>query len=188
MENAYEEIYLETAERMEKPLSVLAGDLRGIRTGRATPALVEGIRVEYYGAPTPLQQIAGISIPEPRLIVVKPYDPSAAKEIERAILKSDLGVTPTNDGKLIRLSLPPLSEEQRKKLAGRVKEMAEQTRVALRNVRRDGLKRVDAAEEDSSLTEDDAKKLRDEIQEMIRDHEAKVDDLLARKTKEILEV
>ncbi|MGH7151900.1 MAG: ribosome recycling factor [Planctomycetota bacterium] len=188
MENAREEIYLETADRMDKAVEVLAGDLRGIRTGRASPALVEGIRVEYYGAPTPLNQIASVSIPEPRLIVIKPYDPGALKDIEKAILKSDLGVTPANDGKLLRLALPPLSEEQRKKLAARCKEIAEQSRVSLRNVRREGLKRVDAGEKTGSLTEDDAKGARDEIQELIKEHEARIDDLLGRKTKEILEV
>ncbi|HET6203365.1 MAG TPA: ribosome recycling factor [Planctomycetota bacterium] len=188
MENPREEIYLETAERMEKAVEILAGDLRGIRTGRASPALVEGIRVDYYGAPTPLHQIASVSIPEPRLIVIKPYDPSALKEIEKSILKSELGVTPANDGKLLRLALPPLSEEQRKKLAARCKEIAEQVRVSLRNVRREGLKRVDAAEKDRALTEDDAKGLRDEIQELIKEHEAKVEEVLSRKTKEILEV
>ncbi len=188
MENAREEIYLETADRMDKAVEILAGEFRGIRTGRASPALVEGIRVEYYGAPTPLNQIAAVSIPEPRLIVIKPYDPGALRDIEKAILKSELGVTPANDGKLLRLALPPLSEEQRKKLAARCKEIAEQARVSLRNVRREGLKRVDASEKAGSLTEDDAKGARDEIQELIKEHEAKVDDLLGRKSKEILEV
>jgi len=187
MENPYEEILLEAEDRMEKGVAVLEGDLRGIRTGRASPALVEGIRVEYYGTPTPLQQLASISVPEARLLVVRPFDPTALKEIERALQKSDLGVSPSNDGKVIRLALPPLSEEQRKKLAARVKDVAEQTRVALRNIRRDVLKQVDASEEKSALTEDDARKLRDDVQETIKRFEGKVTEILDRKTKEILE-
>jgi ribosome recycling factor len=187
MANSYEETLLEAEDRMEKAVHVLEGDLRGIRTGRASPALVEGIRVEYYGTPTPLQQLAAISVPEPRLLVVRPFDPTSLKEIERALQKSDLGVAPSNDGKVIRLALPPLSEEQRRKLAARVKDVAEQTRVALRNVRRDALKQTDAAEDKRDLTEDEARKLRDEIQETIKRFEGRVSEVLDRKTKEILE-
>ncbi len=175
--------------RMEKALEVLLEDFRAIRTGRATPALVEGIRVDYYGSPTPLNQIAQISVPEPRGIVIKPFDPGSIGEIEKAILKSDLGITPQNDGKLIRLNFPPLSEEQRKKLAARVKEMAEAAKVSLRNVRRDLNKSADAAEKDKEvpLTEDQARKLRDDIQEMLKKYEKKIEEAAKKKQAEILE-
>ena len=133
-------------ESMAKALQHLTDQLRTIRTGRASPALVDTIKVEYYGTLTPLNQIAHISVPEPRQLVVKPFDVTALKEIERAINKSELGLTPQNDGKLVRLTMPPLSEEQRKKLVGKIKEISEQTRVALRNLRRDSNKHFDDAE------------------------------------------
>ena len=175
-------------DRMGKALSHLRDDLKGIRSGRATPALVENIRVDYYGSPTPLLQLAQISIPEPRQIAVKPFDVSAIGEIERAILKSDLGLSPNSDGKLIRLTLPPLSEEQRKKLATRVKDLGEQARVALRNVRRDGNKQIEQAKKDGGLSEDQARDLTEEVQEHLKKHEKEVDDILSAKTDEIMTV
>ena len=184
----YDEILLDAEERMDKALDHLHDGLRGIRTGRASPGLVEGIRVEYYGSPTPLKQIANIGIPEPRLIMIKPFDPSSLKEIEKAILKSDLGIAPANDGKIIRLAVPPLSHDRRKQLAALVKERAEECRVSMRNVRRDANKSADGAEADGNLSEDDLKRLRDEIQELIKRFEAKVDEELERKTSEIMEI
>jgi len=177
-------------ERMGRSIEVMKDELRAIRTGRATPALIEGVQVDYYGSPTPLQQLAQISVPEPRGMVVKPYDTGSIGEIEKAILKSDLGITPQNDGKLIRLTFPPLSEEQRGKLAGRVKSIAEQTRVSLRNIRRDLNKTVDGEEKDkeSTLSEDQARDLREQIQELLKEQEAQVTDLADRKEKEILEI
>ena len=184
----YDDILLDTEDKMEKAVAHLVGELNHIRTGRASAGLVDGVRVDYYGEPTPLKSLATISVPEPRLIVIKPFDPGSLKEIERAIQKSDLGVTPASDGKLVRLALPPLSEEQRKKLAARCKEMAEAARVSIRNVRRDSNKASDGALADGALTEDQEKKLKDEIQALTKQYEGKVDEALAKKTKEILEV
>ncbi|MHC4814987.1 MAG: ribosome recycling factor [Planctomycetota bacterium] len=139
---------------MEKAIHHLTDQLRTIRTGRASPALVDTIKADYYGTPTPLNQLAHISVPEPRQLVVKPFDQNALKEIEKAILTSDLGLTPSSDGKLLRLVLPPLSEEQRRKISGKVKEITEASRVVLRNARRDANKASDAAKKAGSLSED----------------------------------
>jgi ribosome recycling factor len=184
----YDEILLDAEERMEKAVDHLRDVLRGIRTGRASPGLVDGLRVEYYGSPTPLKQIANIAIPEPRMIMIKPFDPGSVKDIEKAIQKSDLGISPSSDGKILRLQIPPLSEDRRKQLASLVKERAEEARVSMRNVRRDANKSADAAEKDSTLTEDEARKLRDEIQELIKTYEEKVDAELKKKTEEILTI
>lgn len=184
----YDDILLETEDKMEKAVAHLVTDFNHIRTGRATPGLVDGVRVDYYGAPTPLKQLATISIPEPRLIVIKAFDPGSLKEIERAIQKSDLGVTPMSDGKLIRLNLPPLSEEQRKRLAARCKELAEATRVSIRNIRRDSNKAADGGKADGALTEDETTRLKDAIQDLTKTYEGNVDAALERKTKEIMEV
>jgi ribosome recycling factor len=173
---------------MEKAVTHVATEFNHIRTGRATPGLVDGIRVDYYGTPTPLKSLATISVPEPRLIVIKPFDPGSLKEIEKAIQKSELGVTPASDGKLVRLNLPSLSEEQRRKLAARCKELAEAARVSIRNIRRDSNKAADGAMADGAITEDQDVKLREEIQNLTKQYEGKIDDVLARKTKEIMEV
>ncbi len=188
MDPSVDDILLETEEKMDQAITHLSNDLKGIRTGRATPALVEGVRVEYYGALTPLNQLAQIAIPEPRLIVIKPFDKSALSEIERAILKSDIGITPQSDGKVVRLAVPPLSEERRHKLVAQVKDQAEQCRVAIRNIRRDVNKHVDGLEKKSALTEDDADRLREDIQEKTKEYEAKVDETLDKKSKEILQI
>ena len=137
-----DDILLEAEEKMEKAVEVFREDMKGVRAGRATPGLVENLRVEYYGTPTPLRQIANIAAPEPRLLVVKPFDPGSVKDIEKAFLQSDLGLNPNSDGKLIRLAIPPLSEEQRKKLAAHVRERAEAAKVAIRNIRREANKDV----------------------------------------------
>lgn len=170
--------------KMKAGLDHLAGEFRGLRSGRATPALVENIRVDYYGSATPLAQLAQIQIPEPRQIAIKPYDAGALREIEKAIQASNLGINPQNDGKIIRLTLPMLSEEQRKKLVGRLKEMAEQTKVGLRNTRRDANKHLDDAKE---LTEDQVKSAKEAVQNLLKTHETDVDKALAAKTKEIME-
>jgi ribosome recycling factor len=183
-----DDILLDVEERMDKAVRHLEEELRKIRSGRATPGLVENIRVEYYGAPTPLNQLATISIPEPRLIVIKPFDKSCLGDIEKSVLKSDIGLTPNNDGKLIRLTVPPLSEERRKQLVQQVKKMAEAQRVAVRNVRRDVNKEVEGHQKKSHFTEDERDKLLDQIQESTKEHEKKIDDLVDRKSKEILEV
>jgi ribosome recycling factor len=184
----YDDILLETEERMEKAVDHLLAQFRGIRSGRATPGLVENIRVEYYGSMQPLKAVASIAIPEPRLMVIKPFDGSATKAIERAIVASDIGITPQSDGKLIRLPIPPLSEERRRQLGGLVKEKGEETKVAIRNVRRDSNKLADQGEKDGDLTEDDHAKLKEEIQGLTKQYEEKVEESLKRKTSEIMEI
>ena len=183
-----DDILLDSEERMEKAIEVFEHSLRGIRSGRASRALVETVRVDYYGALTPLQQLANIGIPEPQLIVIRPFDPSSIGAIEKAILKSDIGITPSNDGKLVRLAVPPLSEERRKQLASQVRKMGEETKVSLRNIRRDGNKQADREQADSLLSEDDAHKTKDEIQDLIKQYEKKVDEHVAGKSDEIMTI
>jgi len=183
-----DEISFEAEEKMERTVDVLKAEFKGIRTGRASPALVEHIKVQYYGAPTPLRQIANISTPDPQLISIRPYAPSALKDIEKAILASELGITPSNDGKAIRLGIPPLSEERRKQLCHHVKRMAEEAKVSIRNVRRDANKHVDKEEDDSVLSEDDAKRAKKEIQDLTDKYEGLVEEALERKTQEIMTV
>ncbi|MCA8964148.1 MAG: ribosome recycling factor [Planctomycetes bacterium] len=179
----------ELKNKTDKTVQHLREQLGTIRTGRASPTLVDTIRVDYYGSPTPLAQVAHISVPEPRQLMIKPFDgsPPVMKEIERAILKSDLGLNPQSDGKVLRLSMPPLSGEQRGKLAAKVKDIVEQNRVALRNERRDTLKHVDQAKKDGALTEDQGKKAHDAIDKELKAVEHKMDEILKAKTKEIME-
>ena len=179
----YDTIVLETEERMEKALEVLKDKYRGMRTGRANAGLVDGIRVEYYGSPTPLKQLANVSAPEADLLVIKPFDPSALGNIEKAILKSDVGIHPMNDGKVIRLQIPPLSQERRKQLAARAKEIAEEARIAIRNIRRDANKSADSI--GKTMSEDDLKRLKDEVQELTKSYEGKVDEAVEAKTVEL---
>ncbi|MFQ5844578.1 MAG: ribosome recycling factor [Planctomycetota bacterium] len=183
-----ETILLEAEERMEKAVEHLAQELRGIRSGRATPGLVDHIRVEAYGTTSPLRQLAQVSIPEPRQILVKPYDPSTVKDIARAIQASDVGINPSVDGKIIRLVLPALSEERRKQLASQVREKAEGAKVSLRNVRREANKEVEAAQRSGELTEDRAHDLKEEIQKLTKAHEEKVERTLQQKVQELMEV
>src|SRR5207245_2783082 len=150
-----EEILFDAEERMEKAVNVLRDELRGLRTGRATPALVDTIRVEYYGSPTPLKQLAQISTPDPQQILIKPYDQSSLKDVEKAIRASDLGMTPNSDGKIIRLIVPPMSGEQRQKMVARIKKSAEDAKVACRNIRRDANKHFDEAEHAKEVNEDE---------------------------------
>ena len=187
MDETSQMILAELGDKVEKSIQHLTDQLRTIRTGRAAPALVESIKVDYYGTPTPIQQLAHISVPEPRQLMLKPFDVSVLGEIEKAILQSDLGLSPNSDGKLLRLSLPPLSEEQRKKLAAQVKKMAEESRVALRNERRDANKHADQAKKDGDLTEDLNRDLHESIQDALKKGESRIDDILEKKTKEIME-
>lgn len=182
-----DEILLDAEDRMDKAVDNLNDRLKGIRTGRASPGLVEGIRIDYYGSPTPLKQLANVSVPEPRLLVIKPFDPGVLKDIEVAIQKSDLGINPSSDGKILRLQIPPLSQERRQRLVSQVKEYAEEGKVAVRNIRRDANKSSDASKKDGLLTEDDLAKLQDDIQELTKSHEKGIDDILERKTAEVLE-
>ena len=183
-----EEIALEAEERMEKSLALLADQLRGVRTGRANVGLVDSIRVEYYGSPTPLKQLANLSTPEPQQILIRPFDPSVIGDIVKAIQASDIGLTPNSDNKVIRLNVPSLSVEQRKKLVGRVKDLAEEARVALRNIRRDANKQADQETTDKVLTEDDLQRCKEEIQSLTKRFEGKVNEVAEKKSAEILEV
>jgi ribosome recycling factor len=182
-----DEILLDAEERMEKAVKVFSDELRGLRTGRATPALVDNLRVEYYGSLTPLKQMANITTPDPQQIVIRPFDQSALKDIEKAIRASDLGMSPNNDGKMIRLQVPAMSGEQRQKLVTRIKKSAEDAKVSCRNVRRDGNKHFDAAEKAKEMTEDDRDSGKEEIQSLLKKYEEKVSELADKKTKEILE-
>ncbi len=182
-----DEILFDCEERMEKAVKVFADELRGLRTGRATPALVDSLRVEYYGSPTPLKQMAQISTPDPQSIVIRPFDPSVLKDIEKAIRSSDLGMSPNNDGKMIRLTVPPMSGEQRQKMVTRIKKSAEDAKVACRNVRRDANKAFDGGEKNKEMTEDERDKGKDEVQTLLKRFEDKIGELADKKAKEILE-
>ncbi len=184
----YDDIYLDASDRMDKAAQHLKEQFRTVRSSRATPGLIESLKVEYYGTPTPLKQIASIGAPDPQLLVIKPYDPSALEAIVKAIQASSLGLTPSSDGRLIRLVVPPLSEERRRQIAGQLRNLAEEARVAVRNVRRDALKAADQEKKDGTITEDDFFRLKDDIQELTTDHEKAVDETLAHKTAEIMEV
>ena len=180
-----DEILFEIEEKMEADIEYLRKEFRGIRTGRATTGLVDHIKVDYYGSPTELRQLASIATPEATLIVIKPFDPQSIKDIEKAIYASDLGITPSVDGKVIRLSVPPLSGERRRQITSQIRNMSEQTRVALRNARRDANKHTDALQKSSELTEDEAKRGKEEIQKLTDKFEQAVTELLEAKTKEI---
>lgn len=182
-----ESILLDTEERMEKAAAVLKQALAGIRTGRANPGLVDSLRVIAYGSPTPIKQLATIGAPEPTQIVIRPFDPGTLKDIEKAIQASDLGFNPINDGKLIRINVPPLSTEVRRKLVVRIKELSEEAKVAIRNVRRDGNKVADQEQKDKILTEDERDQVKEEIQELTRIYENQVTDLAKAKEAEVME-
>src|SRR5437588_6415108 len=168
-----EEILFDAEERMEKAVGVFQGELRGLRTGRATPALVDSIRVEYYGSPTPIKQLAQINTPDPQQILIRPYDASVLKEIEKAIRASDLGMSPNNDGKMIRLTVPPMSGEQRQKMVARIKKSGEEAKVACRNIRRDANKNFDQAEKNKEMTEDERDRGKEQVQKLLKSFEDK---------------
>ncbi len=182
-----DEILFDAEERMEKALGVLVDDLRSLRTGRATPAMVDGLRVEAYGSPTPLKSLAQISVPDPQQIVIRPYDQGTLKDIEKAIRSSDLGLNPNSDGKLIRLQIPPMSGDQRKKMAAHIKKLAEEQKVACRNIRRDANKAFDQAEKDKELTEDERDQGKEEVQTLLKRFEDKITEVSEKKTKEVME-
>lgn len=182
-----DEILLDAEERMEKAVEVLHGQLQGVRTGRATPGLVDTIRVDYYGSPTPLKQVANISVPEPQQIMIRPFDASTLGAISKAIQASDVGLSPNSDGRVIRLNIPPLSTERRKQLVSRVKELAEEARVSIRNVRRDANKHADQAEKDKVLSQDKRDATKEQIQDLTKTYEGKVNKLAEAKEKEVLE-
>jgi ribosome recycling factor len=174
-------------ERMKKTVEAMQGDLLSVRTGRATPALLEGVRVDYYGSPVPLKQIASISAPEPRLLVVQPYDKGALGEIEKAIQKADLGFNPSNDGQIIRIPIPPLTEERRQDLVKKVKRAAEEFKVSVRNIRREANDELRAKEKDKRISEDESRRGQTEIQKLTDVYTRKIDELFDVKEREILE-
>ena len=183
-----DEILFEAEEHMDKALEHLKHEFRGLRTGRATTALVEYVKVDYYGTPTDLRALASLTTPDAASILIKPFDPTSLKAIIHALEAANLGINPQSDGKQVRMILPPLSQERRQQLVHKVKEVSELTRVALRNQRRDANKKVDHEEKDSILTEDQARKGRDEVQELLKKFEGTVETLIAAKNKEIMEV
>lgn len=174
-------------DRMEKAVDVLKRNLGGIRTGRANPGLVDSLRVDVYGSPTPIKQIATVGVPEPTQILIKPFDPSVIKDIEKAIVSSDLGFAPQSDGRVIRINIPALSTDVRKKMVNRIKELAEEAKVSLRNVRRDGNKVADQLEKDKLVSEDINKDLKNEIQELLKQFENQVADLAKQREKDVME-
>lgn len=182
------EILKEAEAHMQKSISVLQEDLSSIRTGRAHPGLVEKIQVEYYGTPTPLIQLASISVPEPRALLIRPFDKTTMKAIERSILASDLGLTPNNDGIAIRLNLPPLNEERRRDLVKHVNHRLEEARVALRNIRRDAIKDIKEFENEKLISEDDRKRGEEELQKIVDRLIGEIDKIGQNKEKEIMEV
>jgi len=183
-----EEVLEELRQRMDRSVEALQDDLLGIRTGRASPALVEKLPVEYYGTMTPLIQMASIAAPEPRLLVIRPWDPSALPDIERALQKSDLGLTPMNDGKLIRLSIPRLTEERRRELVKLVSRRVEEARVAVRNLRRDALQDMKEFEKEKMISEDDFFRGKDLVQEQTDEFIEKIDETGKRKEEEVMEI
>ena len=178
----------EFEEKMDKTISVFEENLSEIRAGRANPAILNKIKVEYYGTPTPINQMAGISVPEARLIVIQPWDVSVLKEIEKAILTSDIGINPNNDGKVIRLAFPELTEERRKELVKDIKKMAEEAKVAVRAVRRDGIDEAKTKQKNSEITEDELKNAENDIQKLTDKKIEEVDKILENKEKEIMSV
>ena len=181
------EILHNTEEKMKKAFESMNREFHEVRTGRASPSLVEGMHIDYYGTPTMLKQLAAISAPDAHLIVIQPWDPTAIVEIEKTIMKSNLGITPSNDGKVIRLSVPQLSKERRQELAKLIHKMAEDGRVAVRTIRRDAKEAMEKLEKDKLVSEDDKFRGIDELQKAVDRHIAKIDELLKNKEKEVLE-
>lgn len=183
-----EEIYIDTDERMDKVIGAFQRELATLRAGRATPSLLDRIEVNYYDTPTPLIQLAGITAPEPRLLVIQPWDKSSIGNIEKAIFKSDLGLTPINDGNVIRLQIPQLTEERRRELVKNVRKKAEESRVGIRNIRREANDALKQLEKSGEISEDGWRRAQDEIQELTDEKIARIDQLLQAKEKEVLEV
>jgi len=182
----FDDILLETEEHFEKSIAALENEFRRIRTGRASPDLIAHVHVEAYGSNMPINQLATISVPEPTQLLIKPWDASMLRGIEKALVAADLDMTPQNDGEVIRLNVPPLSEERRKKLAAQAKEVAEKCRIAMRNSRRDGIKSIEDQGKKDKLSEDDVKGATEQVTELLKDYEKKVDERLDEKTNAIL--
>jgi len=187
-DSATDKVFKDVDRKMTGSAEVLQKDLAGIRTGRASLALVEGITVNYYGSSMPLNQVATLSVPESRLITIQPWDQSLIGEIEKAILKSGLGLTPSNDGKIVRINVPPLTEERRKDLIKVVRKMTEEARLAVRNIRREGNESLKVLEKNKEISEDELRKAQDRIQKLTDQHIGKIDAIATKKEKEVLEV
>jgi ribosome recycling factor len=183
-----EAVLADSREKMAKAVTHAQGDFATVRTGRASPVLVEKLRVDYYGSEVPLQQLAGINVPEARLLVITPYDKGALKAIEKAIQNSDLGINPGNDGQVIRLTFPPLTEERRKEMVKSVKHKAEEARVAIRNVRRAARHDLEALEKDGDISSDELERAEKEMEKITHEYVAEIDRMLAHKEQELLEV
>ncbi len=182
------DVYEDARDRMQKALENLEREYKRLRTGRASIALVDGIRVEYYGTSTPLNQLATLTIPEPRTIMIQPWDTTIVGEVEKAILKSELGLTPMNDGKIIRINVPPLTEERRRDLVKVIKKMAEEAKVAVRNIRRDANEMIKDLKKDKEISEDDQFRAQDEIQKITDDFIGNIDSIYNNKETEVLEI
>jgi ribosome recycling factor len=178
----------DATQRMDKSVEATHEHFNSVRTGRASAALLDRIQIDYYGTQTPLKNLATISAPEPRMLTIQPFDPSAIKQIEKAVLESDLGLTPSSDGKLVRLPIPQLTEERRKELVKLVKQMAEEGRVAVRNVRRDAIKHLEELVKNGDVGDDDERAAESRVQKLTDEHVGKIDELLKRKEAEIMEV
>lgn len=182
-----ETIISDSKERMEKAIEVLKKNLSGIRTGRANPGLIDSLRVDVYGSPTPIKQIAQVGAPEPTQIVIRPYDAGTIKEIEKAIVGSDLGFNPQSDGRVVRINIPPLSTDVRKKMVSRIKELTEDSKIAIRNVRRDGNKAAEQAEKDKGLSEDQRDDIKDKVQDLTKQYEAQATEIAKTRESEVME-
>lgn len=182
-----EEILFDSEERMEKAIEILKKSLSGIRTGRANPGLVDSVRVDVYGSPTPLKQIASVGAPEPTQIVIRPYDAGTIKEIEKAIVSSDLGFNPQSDGRVVRINIPPLSTDVRKKMGARIKDLSEEAKVAIRNIRRDGNKAAEQAEKDKNVSEDQRDDIKDSIQTLTNQFEERASQMAKNRQTEVME-
>jgi ribosome recycling factor len=182
-----EDILMDTEDRMDKALGVLKNNLAGIRTGRATPGLLDSVKVTIYGSQTPLKQLASVGAPEPQQLVIRPFDSTTIKEIEKAIVASELGLNPQSDGRIIRINIPPLSTDVRKKLVARIKDLSEESRVSIRNVRRDSNKAVEIAEKEKLISEDDRDKAKENIQELTKKFENSVTDLARSRETDVMD-
>jgi len=184
---AADDILLDTEDRMDKAIQHLKQQLSGIRTGRANPGLVDSLKVEVYGSQTPMKSLAQVGAPEPQQILIRPYDPGTIKDIEKAIIASGLGFAPQNDGRVIRINVPPLTTDTRKKLVARIKELTEEAKVSVRNVRRDGNKAAEQGEKDGDLTEDELEKAKEDIQELTKKYEGLAADMAKKREDEVME-
>ena len=183
-----DDILLDVEERMEKTLEGLKNNLAGIRTGRANPGLVDSIKVEVFGSAVPMKQLASVGAPDPTQIVIRPYDPGTLKDIEKAIQASSLGFNPQNDGRVIRLNIPPLSADVRRKMVGRINELREEAKVSIRNIRRDGNKKADQSEKDKDISEDQRDDVKKEIQDLTKQYESQAEKLSKTREKDVMDV